>query len=144
MTDELFILPDTEFMEQQGITVLVADDSDLVRRNIVKLLEGCPVIRQIIHSHSVYSTIQKMEVEQPDAVILDLQLPDGSGFDLLEYIRLKPQHVLVIVLTNFPDPGNRERALKLGADFFLDKSFEYEQLPDLLVQGTTYQSGGRA
>lgn len=123
--------------------VLVADDSDLVRRNIARLLTDCPGVDELIQSHSVYSTIQTIEVENPDAVVLDLQLPDGSGFDLLEYIRLKPRRMLVIVLTNFPDPANRERALRLGADFFLDKSFEYEQLPALIAGGKATYTGGR-
>jgi DNA-binding NarL/FixJ family response regulator len=115
-----------------GLKVLIADDSTLVRRNIKKLLSGHTTIETLLESHSVFSTMQQVETEHPDVVIVDIQLPDGSGFEILEYLALQHPRPLTIVLTNFPDARNRDRAKELGADHFFDKSFEYENILEVL------------
>ena len=78
------------------------------------------------------STIRAIEETSPDTVILDLHFPDGSGFDVLAHLQSAAHHPRVIVLTTFAGPSEREKALALGAERFLDKSTEYEELFDLL------------
>lgn len=119
------------------INVLIADDSAVVRKNLRKLLADHPAVASLSESAGVQSTIQHLDREHPDTVIIDLQLPDGSGFEILEHLRFKPHRPVTIVLTNFPDQSNRERAIALGADHFFDKSFEYEQLVQVLGTNTT-------
>lgn len=112
--------------------VLIADDSSLLRKNLKKLLGTIESIENIIESHSVLSTINQIRVERPDAVILDIQLPDGTGMDVLKFIYAHDPKPLAIVLTNFPSENNRKYCIELGADYFLDKSKEYEQVLHVL------------
>ena len=114
--------------------ILIVDDSAVVRRNLKKFLLGRPGIGAVCEAHSVYSTIQQFSTEHPDAVIVDIQLPDGTGFEILEYLALQQPRPFTVVLTNFPDRRNEERASALGVNHFLDKSFEYERLVELLTQ----------
>lgn len=116
-----------------GKKVLIVDDSAVVRRNLKKLLLGQPGITAVNETHSVYSTLQHLATERPDAIIVDIQLPDGTGFEILEYLALQQPRPFTVVLTNFPDQRNRERAVALGVNHFLDKSFEYERLIEVLA-----------
>jgi DNA-binding NarL/FixJ family response regulator len=68
-----------------------------------------------------------------DVVILDLQLRDGTGFGVLRALRKMARRPDVVVLTNFALSTYREKALELGAAHFLDKSRDYDRLPDILT-----------
>jgi DNA-binding NarL/FixJ family response regulator len=68
-------------------------------------------------------------------VVLDLQLKQGNGFNVLKAIRHSEsvEHKkVVVVLTNYAFSLYRHRCLQAGADFFLDKAREYERLPQVL------------
>ena len=61
-------------------------------------------------------------------------MPGGLGIDVLENIKQNDSALMVIVLTNYPYPGYRQKCLQAGADFFLDKSTEFDQIPELLAR----------
>lgn len=117
-----------------GRKILIVDDSAVVRKNLKKLLAGQPGIATVCEAHSVYSSIQQVLTEHPDTVIVDIQLPDGTGFEVLEFLALQDPRPFTVVLTNFPDQRNEERAVALGANYFFDKSFEYERLLEVLTE----------
>jgi CheY-like chemotaxis protein len=73
-----------------------------------------------------------MCVLRPDLVILDIQMPDGDGVAVLGAAqRLQPAPV-VMVLTNRAAPYHRLRCEAAGADFFLDKSKQVEDIPSIV------------
>jgi DNA-binding NarL/FixJ family response regulator len=61
-------------------------------------------------------------------------MPDGSGIDVLQNIKQGEAAPIVIILTNYPFPGYRQKCMQAGADFFLDKSTEFDQIPKLFEQ----------
>ncbi len=117
---------------EKYVKVLIADDSSLLRKNLRKLLAPVQTIETIVESHSVLSTIKQVEVEKPDVVILDIQMPDGSGIDVLTFLNSKDPKPLTIILTNFPSENNKHYCIERGADYFFDKSNEYEQVITVL------------
>ncbi len=77
--------------------------------------------------------IRLIEEIKPDAVVLDIRMPKGSGINVLGYIRKGVQpKPLVIVLTNYPYPHYRNKCLAMGADYFIDKSVDFEKVVDVL------------
>jgi CheY-like chemotaxis protein len=58
-------------------------------------------------------------------------MPGGSGIDVLQNIKQDEAAPIVIILTNYPYWGYRQKCLQAGADFFLDKSTEFDQIPEL-------------
>jgi len=66
----------------------------------------------------------------PAVLILDMAMPDGKGYDVLQAVKQQPSAPLIIVLTNYP--AYRQRSLDAGADYFFDKSAELDQLLLLL------------
>jgi DNA-binding NarL/FixJ family response regulator len=116
------------------LKVFIADDSLVVREHLVTMfdeLEGIEVVGQAENVAEATAAIRKL---QPDLVILDIWMPDGSGIDVLQDIKQHGPAPVVIILTNYPYPEYRQRCLNAGADFFLDKSTEFDQIPDLFEQ----------
>jgi len=115
------------------LRVLIADDSQEIRSRLVDLVsdaQGVQVVREAGDGTEVLDAIAETEI---DALILDIKMPKMSGIKVLE--RLQQSGELpetVIVLTAFPTPQYRRRCLELGADYFLDKTSEYDQLAELL------------
>jgi len=66
----------------------------------------------------------------PDVLLLDMAMPGGNGLDVLQTVKQGKSAPLIIVLTNYP--AYRQRSLDAGADFFFDKSAEFDQFLLLL------------
>ena len=67
-------------------------------------------------------------------MILDIRMPGGSGIDVLREIKKGNQPPLVMVLTNYPYPQYHRKYIDAGADFFFDKSTEFEKVTEVLKQ----------
>jgi DNA-binding NarL/FixJ family response regulator len=91
-------------------------------------LVGIEVVGQAANVAEAISAIWKL---QPDVVILDILMPGGSGIKVLQNIKQAGAGPMVIILTNYPYPVFRQKCLQAGADFFLDKSTEFDQIPEL-------------
>lgn len=112
--------------------VLVADDSVAVTERVAELLKEVEGIELAGRAGNIGETSQMMARLRPDIVILDLQMPDGNAMAILEAIKTDFPKSVVIVLTNNEEVPVREKCLQTGADFFLDKSNEFERLPQLV------------
>ncbi|MFG1392588.1 response regulator [Xanthobacter agilis] len=78
-----------------------------------------------------------------DAVVLDLMLPDGSGLDLLAALRARDDATPVLLLTALDDTGDRVRGLDAGADDYLGKPFDLDELA-ARVRAIARRGHGRA
>jgi len=118
----------------QKIKVFIADDSLIVREHLVTMLDELDGIEIVGQAENVTEAIDAIQRLRPDVVILDIHMPGGSGIDVLETIKQDRAAPIVIILTNYPYPGYRQKCLRAGADFFLDKSTEFDQIPKLFEQ----------
>lgn len=102
-------------------TVLIVEDNDNIRRFIRTALnlEGY----RVLEASTVQSGLDMVHCELPDLVLLDLALPDGTGWDFLESIRStdRPEGPKVAILTASADHGVADRSLAAGADEFITK-----------------------
>ncbi len=114
------------------IKVFIADDSLIVREHLVTMFDELAGIEVVGQAENVAEAVNAIRLLQPDAVILDILMPGGSGIKVLENIKQAGMGPMVIVLTNYPYPVFRQKCLQAGADFFLDKSTEFDQIPKLL------------
>lgn len=100
---------------------------------------GIPGAFIVGHSGRAEEAIAEIVEKRPDAIIVDLMLQSGSGFDVLEAIaRQSAVSPVVVVLTNFTMPEYRDRAAGLGAAHFFDKStgiLEMVRVMARLVEG---------
>lgn len=119
--------------------LVVDDDPDLLKAMRLRLrANNCDVIT-VSDGYSVVGAAQK---ERPDVIILDLGLPAGDGFVVLE--RLQQSDTLsgipVIVLTARDPQGNEARALKAGAAAFFQKPVDNDELMNVIRVSLPQQS----
>ena len=115
-----------------GKTILIVDDSLLITERLQAMLEGLENIGPVGCAGDYPSALQLMLAAPPDIVLLDINLPGKSGLDLLRHIKGKYPSILVVMLTNQSGDFYRNICKKLGADYFIDKSKEFEDIPVLL------------
>ena len=116
--------------------VLIADDSIVLRERLEEMLSELPGVEIMGHAQNVPETLTSIKELNPDVVILDIRMPGGSGIDVLQDIKKDKQAPLIIILTNYPYPQYRKKCMDLGADFFFDKSTEFEKVTAVFKQLT--------
>lgn len=99
--------------------VLVVDDEQDVRFIIKNLLRTKGL--HVAEAGSVKECITKVGVEAYEVVILDIDLPDGSGFDAIPKIKQQAPQAAIVMNSALNTEENREKAEELGADAFLSK-----------------------
>ena len=102
--------------------VLIVDDSALIASRLKKQISALPGIEISGIAGDIPAALQVVETHSPDVIIL------------LGMIRKTHPHVQVIMLTNLSGQEYQDKCLQLGANFFLDKTSEFEKIPELLLQ----------
>lgn len=82
---------------------------------------------------SVADALARLPAGRPDAVLVDLRLPDGDGFDVIRAAKALTPTPVVVVLTSYAYPQLEARGRAAGADWFLDKSTEFLRVPEILT-----------
>jgi two-component system OmpR family response regulator len=78
------------------------------------------------------AAIKAIDAQHPQAILLDLHLKEGTGFGVMRHINTMANRPSVVVITNYALPQYRKQAEALGARFFLDKTQEFERIPETL------------
>lgn len=107
------------------VRILVVDDEPQIRRFLRTSLVAQGYL--LSEAGNAADAVTLASKEKPDLVILDLGLPDGEGFDVIEKLRLSSQ-IPIVVLSVRNDEQGKVRALDLGADDYVTKPFGMEEL----------------
>ena len=113
------------------ISCIIIDDSRLAREELRRLLEGKPDLTIINEAENISRAKEQIEKEQPDLIFLDIQMPGGSGFDLLEKLEYLPQ---VIFTTAYDEYAMK--AFEVNALDYLQKPITDERLDAALQIAT--------
>jgi len=123
-------------MEQRAVvpfTVFLVEDSPILRERVETMLASIPGARLAGHAADAQGAIDGILASRPDAVVLDIHLAQGTGFDVLRALQKEKSRAAVYVLTNFATDAYRATAQRLGARGFFDKSTEFEALRHALT-----------
>jgi len=112
--------------------VFIADDSRVIVERLADLLKEVSGVQLVGNAADVPGAIRLIPKTNPDVVILDLQMPGGTGLDVLRSIRQSHSGTWILICTNYPYPQYRDECIAAGADYFLDKSSEFEKIPEIL------------
>jgi len=92
---------------------------------MVTELKNVQVVGQTIDAREAIADIRRLE---PDLAILDIRLANGNGIEILEIVKMLRVPPLVIMMTAFPNQQYRRKCMSAGADYFFDKTNEFERV----------------
>jgi DNA-binding NarL/FixJ family response regulator len=119
-------------MDSEKKIILIVDDSELVIDRIVNRLEELSGNEIIFTCHSYREAIKATTEKNIAIAVLDINLPDGNGINILRHIKKNKSAVPVIILTNQTTEFYRKVCLKEGAAHFIDKSSGFDILPEVI------------
>jgi DNA-binding NarL/FixJ family response regulator len=112
--------------------VLVVDDSVTIISRMKQILSEIDCVHTIT---TAYNTVEAEKVVQENnlhIILLDINMPGKNGVEYLKELKQKVPHIKVMMVTNQSIDYYRPICLGLGADYFIDKSNEFEKIPDII------------
>lgn len=108
--------------------VLIVDDSPTIRKMVRATL--APLQLHFDEAGNGLEAIERLAVSHFDAMVLDMNMPDMHGLEVIQYTRSYEQYksLPILVLTTRGEPEIRQEALAAGANLYRTKPFEAEQL----------------
>jgi DNA-binding NarL/FixJ family response regulator len=118
--------------------VFIVEDSPVIRERLVEMVEtanGHSVVGQAWNFEDAVAGIART---RPDVAIFDIKLAHGNGIEALAEAKRRLPGLLSIVMSNYATPQHRKASADAGAEYFLDKSADFERIPAIL---STLQAG---
>jgi DNA-binding NarL/FixJ family response regulator len=107
--------------ESVSIRVVVVDDHELVRQGLARAFERDESMQVVGLAASVVQALSVWEEHRPDVLVTDLQLPDGSGLDIIRAIRAENDAVGLVMVTMHSGDDQIFAAMEAGASAFVGK-----------------------
>ena len=113
---------------ESPLRLLVVDDHEVVRQGLVALLDRRDGFEVVAQAGTVAESIEQARRHQPDIIVMDVRLPDGSGIEACREIRAEIPGTRVIMLTSYPDEEAVMSAIIAGASGYLLKQIRARDL----------------
>lgn len=117
-----------------NMRVLLADDHSLFRSGIASLLKAKPGIVVIGEASDGLGAIEQARKLKPDVILMDVNMPKCSGLEAVQTIKQEMPQVRIVMLTVSDDDQNLFTAIKNGANGYLLKTIEPQELYDMLAK----------
>ncbi|WP_218056758.1 response regulator [Actinomyces vulturis] len=111
---------------------MIIDDHEIVRRGIAEIIDRAEGLYVVAEAGSKSEAMRRAELVHPDVLLVDLQLPDGTGIELMREIRELLPNAYPIVLTSFDDDDALALALDAGARAYLLKTVNGAEISDVV------------
>jgi two-component system response regulator DevR len=118
----------TEGPTGRPLRLLVVDDHEVVRQGLVSLLERREGFQVVAQAGTVAEAIEAAHKYQPDLIVMDVRLPDGSGIEACREIRSEQPQTRVVILTSYPDEEAVFASIVAGASGYLLKQIRGRDL----------------
>jgi two-component system, NarL family, response regulator DevR len=115
------------------VTLVLVDDSELVRTGLRTLLGASPAIRILGEAATVAGGLERIKALRPDVALLDIRLPDGTGFDICAALPDPPDGPRVLFLTSVVDDALVARAIESGASGYILKEIDGRGLERAII-----------
>ena len=121
--------------EPKVIRVFVLDDHEIVRRGVAELIGAEPDLEVVGEASTAAEAIRRIPAAQPDVVVLDARLPDGSGIEVCREVRAEHPEIRCLILTSYDDDDEAIFAAVLaGASGYVLKQIRAAHLLDAIRQ----------
>jgi len=132
------------YMAGADMKVYVVEDSAAVRERLLEMIREIEDVEVVGEAETYDAAVAGIMSTRPDVTVLDIKLADdgGTGIDVLAEVKKGLPAMRAIVLSNYATPQHMKASADAGAEYFLDKSAEFERIAEILVQMKN-ESGAR-
>lgn len=117
--------------------VFIVDDSVIIAERLKDLLKDLNFITSIGNAVNIEDAKLHIEEHEPKVVFLDINLkekePNANGISLLSFLRKAYPNMFIVMLTNLSLPQYKQKCLELGADYFYDKTNDFDKIMDTMI-----------
>ena len=121
-------MTDAPSVPSKPLRLLIVDDHEVVRQGLVALLDRRESLQVVAEAGSVAEAIEQARRHEPDVVVMDVRLPDGSGIEACREIRAELPATRIVMLTSYPDEEAVLSAIVAGASGYLLKQIRGRDL----------------
>jgi len=118
--------------ENQKFTILIVDDSSIIIKRVTGIIKDLNNAGTILHAANYTKAVQLINEFAPRIILLDIHLPGKSGVEILRHVKEKQLPITVIMLTNQSEEYYKTLCKEIGADYFVDKSSGFEEIPGII------------
>ncbi len=115
-------------------TLLIVDDSSLIIERLIDVLKDHETVKNILTAFSYSEAVKILGEKNTDIVLLDIQLTEKNGIDLLKFIVKEYPDIKVVMCSNLTSDYYVNLCKNIGAKYFIDKSRDFERIPEILVE----------
>jgi DNA-binding NarL/FixJ family response regulator len=115
-------------VEIATVRVLIADDQNLFRSGLARLLEADPRVHVVGQAVDGLDVIKKVSTLKPDVVLMDLKMPNLDGIEATRRIVAEHPHVKILILTTFETDSYVLQALRAGASGYVLKDSQVDAI----------------
>jgi DNA-binding NarL/FixJ family response regulator len=119
-------------IDARPLRLLVVDDHEVVRQGLVSLLDRREHFQVVAEAGTAAEAVEMARKFEPDLVVMDVRLPDGSGIEACREIRSEFPATRVVILTSYPDEEAVLSAIIAGASGYLLKQIRSRDLVSAL------------
>jgi len=132
-----------DYMAGTDMKVFVVEDSAAVRERLVEMIREIDDVEVVGEAATYDAAVDGIMSTRPDVAVLDIKLGDGggSGIDVLNQVRKGLPAMKAIVLSNYATPQHMKASADAGAEYFLDKSADFERITEILEQMKSSTNG---
>lgn len=128
-------------MKNKKIKIMIVDDFALIRDGLKNLLELDGSMKVISEAQDGIDCLNKLNEKLPDILLLDINMPNKNGLEVLQEIRSNEIPIKVMILTMHNEIDYLLRAIEIGADGYASKNIKFEELKDaidLIIHGESF------
>lgn len=117
---------------EKPLRVMIVDDHEIVRRGIAEIIDREPDLEVVAEAGTVEDGLRRATLVKPDVILVDLQLPDGTGVDIMNSLAVSSPEVRAVVLTSFDDDNALSESVAAGARAFILKTVRSGEITDVV------------
>ncbi len=112
--------------------VLLIEDNQNIRENIEELLELSNY--EVMTANNGQEGVEAIQSRKPDLILCDVHMPKMNGYQVLEYVKSKPTEIPFVFITSSSQEKDIKKGVLSGADSYLIKPFEIEDLQNTIIK----------
>ncbi len=122
--------------------IFLVEDSAAVRERLVEMISEVSDVSVVGQADNYEDAVAGMMESRPDVAIVDIKLARGNGIEALVAVKRQLPGLKGVVISNYATPQHMKASADAGAEYFLDKSADFEKITEILETMKASSAGG--